>query len=207
MERLKKNKLILFDWGGIVENHNGENGTFALWKKFLSNIGLNNLNDLGEYSLSEKKCMNDLEIIYNDLKNKYGLKITFQNFIDEYINTLKDVDYFKDVSEYEKSLKDECFIGILSNLCILDYERIEKQLNLKEYDYVFLSYELGIKKPNREIYKYVINHVPFDKENILFLDDVSKNVESAIAEGIKAKQVNGSDLNYIKSCVNEFLNE
>ena len=203
----KKNKLILFDWGGIVENHEGENGTFAAWIHFLRKIGIQDLNDLGEYSISDKKTLKDMENVYLDLKQRFNLQVSFQEFLSEYRNTLRDVDYFKDVSEYEKSLKDKCFIGVLSNLCIMDKERIDKQLNLDEYDYVFLSYELGMIKPNNEIYEYVINHVPFEKENILFLDDAIENIDVALNVGIKAKQVNGYDLDYIKSCVNEFLNE
>lgn len=64
-----------------------------------------------------------------------------------------------------------------------------------------------MRKPNKEIYEYVINYVPFEKENILFLDDAIKNIDAALNIGIKAKQINGYDLDYIKSCVNEFLNE
>lgn len=203
----KKNKLILFDWGGIVENHEGEAGTFVAWVRFLRKVGISDLNDLGEYSISDKKNLKDMENVYLDLKQRFNLQVSFQEFLSEYKNTFRDIDYFKDVSEYEKSLKDKCFIGILSNLCIMDKERIDKQLNLDEYDYVFLSYELGMRKPNKEIYKYVINHVPFEKENILFLDDAIKNIDAALNVGIKAKQVNGYDLDYIKSCVNEFLNE
>lgn len=203
----KKNKLILFDWGGIVENHEGKNGTFAAWIQFLRKIGIQDLNDLGDYSISNKKTLKDMENVYLDLKQRFNLQVSFQEFLSEYRNTLIDVDYFKDVSEYEKSLKDKCFIGVLSNLCIMDKERIDKQLNLDEYDYVFLSYELGMIKPNKEIYEYVINHVPFKKENILFLDDAIENIDMALNVGIKARQVNGYDLDYIKSCVNEFLNE
>ena len=170
-------------------------------------IGINDLNDLREYSLSDKKYLSDIEFVYDDLKSKYNLSVSFQEFIDEYQKSFNDIYYFKDVSEYEKSLKNECYIGVLSNLGILDKERINSQLNLKEYDYVFLSFELGVKKPNKEIYKYVIDKVPFEKENILFLDDDIKNINAAIMEGMKAKQVFGKDLDYIKCCVNEFLNE
>lgn len=193
--------------GGVVENHEGENGAPASWVRFLRNIGINDLNDLREYSLSDKKYLSDIEFVYDDLKSKYNLSVSFQEFIDEYQKSFNDIYYFKDVSEYEKSLKNECYIGVLSNLGILDKERIDNQLNLKEYDYVFLSFELGIKKPNKEIYKYVIDKVPFEKENILFLDDDIKNINAAIMEGMKAKQVFGKDLDYIKCCVNEFLNE
>ena len=112
----KKNKLILFDWGGIVENHEGKNGTFAAWIQFLRKIEIQDLNDLGDYSISDKKTLKDMENVYLDLKQRFNLQVSFQEFLSEYRNTLIDVDYFKDVSEYEKSLKDKCFIGILSNL-------------------------------------------------------------------------------------------
>ena len=121
----KKNKLILFDWGGIVENHEGEKGTFAAWIHFLRKIGIQDLNDLDDYSISDKKTLKDMENVYLDLKQRFNLQVSFQEFLSEYRNTLRDVDYFKDVSEYEKSLKDKCFIGVLSNLCIMDKERID----------------------------------------------------------------------------------
>ena len=90
---------------------------------------------------------------------------------------------------------------------MLDKSRIDKQLNLSEYDYVFLSFEIGEVKPNKEIYEYVLNNVPFKGCDILFLDDAEPNINAALSLGINACLVKGEDLDNIKLCVNKFLDE
>ena len=90
---------------------------------------------------------------------------------------------------------------------MLDKSRIDKQLNLSEYDYVFLSFEIGEVKPNKKIYEYVLNNVPFKGCDILFLDDAEPNINAALSLGINACLVKGEDLDNIKLCVNKFLDE
>lgn len=204
---MKKNKLVLFDWGGIVEKHAGKNGMYQQFDGFLRELGLLGKTDLGEYSLSSKASIEDIKFVFKDLSHRFNLTITFEEFLNTYYKYYDKVEYFKDVSEFEKSLKDKCFIGILSNLSVLDKSRIDKQLNLSEYDYVFLSFEIGEVKPNKEIYEYVLNNVPFKGSDILFLDDAESNINAALSLGINACLVKGEDLDNIKLCVNKFLDE
>lgn len=204
---MKKNKLVLFDWGGIVEKHAGKKGMYQQLDGFLSELGLLGKTDLGEYSLSSRTSIKDIEFVFKDLCSRFNLTITFEEFLNTYYKYYDKVEYFKDVSEFEKSLKDSCFIGILSNLSVLDKSRIDKQLNLSEYDYVFLSFEIGEVKPNKKIYEYVLNNVPFKGCDILFLDDAEPNINAALSLGINACLVKGEDLDNIKLCVNKFLDE
>ena len=79
-------------------------------------------------------------VIFIDLRDRSGIvQLAFDENTDKEI--FDKVDYYKDVVEFEKSLKNKCYIGILSNLNIYDKDRIDKQLGLKDYDYVFLSFE------------------------------------------------------------------
>ncbi len=54
------------------------------------------------------------------------------------------------------------------------------------FDAVFYSHEIGFKKPEVEAYNYVIDHIPDDKNNMLFVDDLSENVSAARRAGIHA---------------------
>lgn len=204
---MKKNKLVLFDWGGIVEKHAGRNGMYEQFNGFLSELGLLGKTDLKEYSLGKIGSLEKIELVFKELCHRFNLDITFEEFLKTYYKYFDNIDYFKDVSMYEKSLKDKCYIGVLSNISVLDKSRIDKQLNLKEYDYVFLSFEIEEVKPNKEIYEYVLNNVPFKDSDILFLDDVQENINAALSLGINACLVKGEDLDNIKSCVNRFLDE
>ncbi|WP_435355619.1 HAD family hydrolase [Emticicia sp. SJ17W-69] len=53
------------------------------------------------------------------------------------------------------------------------------------FDQLFLSYEMGMWKPDAEIYHYVLKKLKLQPHEVLFLDDNQKNIESANAIGIQ----------------------
>jgi len=58
----------------------------------------------------------------------------------------------------------------------------------KDYDLffpVFLSYELGMSKPDKEIYEHVIKVMGVKFEECIFIDDKEINLETAKALGMK----------------------
>ena len=129
------------------------------------------------------------------MKRKYDLDYFFNK-----------IEYYKDVRDYEVSLKNRCYIGVLSNLMIIDKKRIDKQLGLDNYDYLFLSFEYGMKKPDMEFYEAIQESLPFNKEDILFIDDKERNVEAAKKFGWNAYVLTGLQLDKIKEVCEEFLN-
>ena len=204
---MKKNKLILFDWGNIVED--GSSFKQA-WYDIFSACGYDGADTrkrIQEYELSAIKTMEEFEKIYQKIKESFNLETSFDDFVKQYYLHVTDIKYYPEVAEYEKSLKDKCYIGILSNLCILDKERIDKQLGLSNYDYVFLSFEIGLKKPNIEIFKYVLDNVPFKPEDILFIDDKEINNEVAASLGIKTFKTTGLELDKIKEVCESFIED
>lgn len=53
---------------------------------------------------------------------------------------------------------------------------------------LFLSYEIGSRKPNTGIYSHMLENLGVKGEQCLFLDDLIRNVEAARAAGIHALQ-------------------
>lgn len=207
---MKKNKLIIFDWGEIVESHYENFGTSQAFNELFKVLGYKNedidiFKSLHKYKLSSISSMKKLEETYNEIKKEFDLEKDFAAFVDNYIKIMDKIYYYKDVVEFEHSLKDKCYIGILSNLVILDEERINKQLNLSMYDYVFLSYKFGLKKPNKDIYEEVMKNIEFKPEEILFIDDSEKNIETAKSMGWNTLIATGKELNKIKEKCYEFL--
>ena len=207
---MKKNKLIIFDWGEIVESHYENFGTSQAFNELFKVLGYKNedidiFKSLHKYKLSSISSMEELEETYNEIKKEFDLEKDFAAFVDNYIKIMDKIYYYKDVVEFEHSLKDKCYIGILSNLVILDEERINKQLNLSMYDYVFLSYKFGLKKPNKDIYEEVMKNIEFKPEEILFIDDSEKNIETAKSMGWNTLIATGKELNKIKEKCYEFL--
>jgi HAD superfamily hydrolase (TIGR01509 family) len=160
---------------------------------------------LSKYKLSSIPTIADFEDVYNQIANEYKFKTTYLEFIKLYKEIFDKIDYFKDVSAYEKSLKDKCYIGILSNLTVFDKERLNKQVDLSKYDYVFLSFEMNCKKPSREIYEKVIKKIPFNSEDILFIDDRQDNIDMAKKFGWNTLKATGLELEKIKDCCENFI--
>jgi putative hydrolase of the HAD superfamily len=78
--------------------------------------------------------------------------------------------------------------GILSNLPRPLGERLrEVDGFLKHFDHITFSYELGMVKPQREIYVDAVRGLGVDPQHALFLDDREENVEGARQAGLLAE--------------------
>ena len=115
-----KNKLILFDWGNVVESHNTGYSCKDAWQDLFRIYGYQGdkqiFNNMEKYHLSDVSNIKDYEKEYEEFAKEFSLHTSFKEFENLYYEVFDKVDYYKDVVEYEKSLKDKCYIGILSNL-------------------------------------------------------------------------------------------
>jgi len=83
-------------------------------------------------------------------------------------------------------------IGCLSNTNVLHWEHQVAQWSiLDEFDFRFLSFELGLVKPDAELFEEVSDRLPVGPERVLFLDDNSLNTEAARSSGFPAEHVRG----------------
>jgi putative hydrolase of the HAD superfamily len=61
------------------------------------------------------------------------------------------------------------------------------------FEYRFLSFELGLVKPDRAIFETVAASMAVAPDHVLFLDDNALNAESAASFGFHARHVRGVD--------------
>lgn len=202
-------KLVLFDWGNIVESFTTGYSNYDAWNDLLYLCGYKGnemvVHRLSQYNLTCIKNTYEFEKTYETIKKDFGLDKTYKDFTKLYKKTFDKIDYYKEVAEYEVSLREICSIGIFSNLTIFDKERLDRQVNLSKYDFAFLSFEIGLRKPDIEIFKIVQSKLPFEAQNILFIDDVKDNIESALSMGWNTLQATGLELGKIKQKCEEFL--
>lgn len=214
-----KEKLVIFDWGGIVESHrsdeyNVDRAKVALIKRFNPNIDESTIiqkmqdcyiTDMGVH-LGATNDISEVQNWVNRLKNEFNFECNFEDFCRAYYEEYEKIYYYEDVVQFIHSLKDKCKIGILSNLCYLDKRRIDMQMNLSKFDYVWLSFELECRKPNDKIYELVEGSLDMSNADILFIDDCSANLEIPKKRGWNTYNGFGYQLDDIKKYVNEFLN-
>ena len=140
-----KKKLILFDWGNIVDSHTTGYTCYDAYNDLFNECGYKGeetiYNVLGKYNLSCIKTNEEFSKTYKLMAKEFNLNKSYDEFVKIYKRVFSRIDYYKKVADYEISLKDKCYIGILSDLNIFDKERLDKQVNLPLYDYVFLINE------------------------------------------------------------------
>ena len=97
-----------------------------------------------------------------------------------------------------KRLAKKYQLFILSNTNHIHFKRVEKMIiyatgvDIIEDELIecaFLSYEMGMVKPDKEIYQQMMDEAMILPRNTLFLDDMLPNLETAEKLGIRTKQI------------------
>jgi glucose-1-phosphatase len=83
-------------------------------------------------------------------------------------------------------------VAVLSNTNRVHWEAGAAQWPLLQmFDRAFLSFEIGMVKPDPEIFEHVVAALEIDADRVLFLDDNQLNVDQARASGLRAERVVG----------------
>lgn len=195
-------KYFVFDLGGVLSVPMVSKKLYGQikWKVSYDEF-LDKFNNSAE-SIKVHKGEISTKEFFEYLKRYMNDNITLEEFKNIYVN---NNEFFNDTIETIKKLKNLGYkVYLLSNLKEIDYEKFIKHFDVSIFDEMFLSFKLGMLKPNNDIYQYVINKLNTKPENIYFFDDNKENVDGAIRNGINAYQVAGET---VKKVVEGILNQ
>ena len=97
---------------------------------------------------------------------------------------------------------------LLSNTNELHMDCVKEQMGTERFnrfknafDVFYLSYEMGMRKPDAEIFNFVLEENQLTPEETCFVDDVKENTDSAASLGIHTwnLQVGKEDITQLKS--------
>ncbi len=189
-------KNIIFDLGGVVLDIDYQK-TLDEFKK----LGVHNLEDTFTLS-SQVELFNQLdcglispEDFRNELRNHLNKNLS-DSEIDNAWNALL-LEWNPERIKLLENLRNDYRIYLLSNTNIIHSKIYNEQLmslsggkNLKNYfDKVYYSYEVGLRKPNPEIFKIVLDENGLSSENTLFIDDTLEHIESARKIGLMSYHI------------------
>ncbi|HUC78839.1 MAG TPA: HAD family phosphatase [Candidatus Saccharimonadales bacterium] len=107
--------------------------------------------------------------------------------IKNYFESIAGIN--SDVVNIIKDLYGFYHIALLSNSPSELIRKIIKENDLEKYfDEIVVSSEVGMVKPNKEIFEFIIDRLAIDSSEILFIDDNKLYVEAAEKAGIKSIQ-------------------
>ena len=126
------------------------------------------------------------EDFYHQVKQMLGLELSYDSFApiwnDIFFLSAKNRSVFGLVNALRANYK----VAMLSNINILHYEYLKNNFPVfGVFDKLFLSFQLGLIKPDKEIYNLVIRELGASPQEIFYTDDRPELVQSAKSLGIR----------------------
>jgi HAD superfamily hydrolase (TIGR01549 family) len=185
---MSKISAIIFDLGGVILDLDQGKTIRAF-----SRAGL----DLDQMNMNSS-IFNDFETgRISAVDFRQGIKTAMKGSmgdaeIDEAWNAmLLDTTHerFEMIAELKKKFK----VYLLSNTNSIHIDAFRKYIEtfsgLKAWDALFdkqfLSYEIGLRKPDKKMYEYIVKDIGQDAHKCLFIDDSIINIRGAAASGLR----------------------
>lgn len=194
---LKGIKNIIFDLGGVLLNLD-----FNKTKSAFINLGLKDFDEYytkakqsGLFDLFETGSISELEFC-SHLKSINKMDVSDDKIIEAWNAML--LNFPTSRKELLLLLKNQFAIVLLSNTNETHIRAftdiIQQDIGVESlsplFNEVYYSNEIGLRKPNRNIFEYVLAQNNFIASETLFLDDSIQHIEGAREVGIQAYHIN-----------------
>ena len=110
---------------------------------------------------------------------------------NELLGTLTDQNLFL------KKIKQRYTLCLVSNTNITHIKTIKKDSGpflwnnfIRQFEALFLSYEIGYRKPNPAYFNHALKQLNINPNAVLFIDDSDENIEAANKLGFKTLKFN-----------------
>ncbi|MGY0392092.1 HAD family hydrolase [Bizionia sp. KMM 8389] len=184
-------KTLIFDFGdvfinldkvGALANALSLFGTDTIDEEF---VAINCLYEQGLIDTNEF-----LEFYLENFPN-----ITKDELIDLWNCLLKDFPAHRLTFLKELAASKKYQLILLSNTNELHIDWIKAEVPFyeefkKQFDVFYLSHEIGLRKPNADIFNFVLNSNNLEATECFFIDDTTENTEAAKQLGIHTWNIN-----------------
>ncbi|MFV8345004.1 HAD family hydrolase [Flavobacterium sp. ZB4P13] len=176
---------IIFDFGDIFINLDKE----APIVEF-SKLGLKEwTEDLDQLNLSfEKGKISELQFIEGF--QKHMPKASIDEIRNAWNTILLDFPLYR--LEFLQMLSQKYRLFLLSNTDAIHIDRFQHKAGITFYrefyqcfERVYFSFELGMRKPEAEIFNYLVKQHELTPKRTLFIDDKKENTDAALALGFQ----------------------
>ncbi|MEF9951939.1 MAG: YjjG family noncanonical pyrimidine nucleotidase [Clostridium sp.] len=125
---------------------------------------------------------------FNRLSHKLNMDFDPQEFAASYMKHLSYGSFlYEGAIELVKDLSKKYKLSIITNgLTLVQERRIKGSEIAKYFDDIVISEEIGISKPNAEIFEYALNNLSFsDKSKVLMIgDSLSSDIKGGANFGV-----------------------
>ena len=189
---MQNTDAIIFDLGGVILNID-----YNLTRKAFEKAGIRNFHDMYSQANADD-LFSDLEMgkisevnFYKEIKNRSGIDLPDKEITAAWNAML--LDFREESIRFLDSLKSKYKLFLLSNTNHIHLPELTKIYHNKKrdkpfagyFDKVYYSCEIGLRKPNADIYEVVLKENNLISGNTLFVDDSAQNIEAADVLGMQ----------------------
>jgi FMN phosphatase YigB (HAD superfamily) len=182
---------VVFDLGGVLVELGGvrdfgdmigEPDDEQVWAQWLTNTWVRDY----------ERGLCSSETFASGMVEQFDLETSAEEFIERFRAWPRGL--FAGAYGLVEDLSSSVRVACLSNTNEVHWSRQADALRLAElFPTRFLSHELGLIKPDREIYDHVAERLDISASSILFFDDNQLNVDAARAAGWQAVRIQGPE--------------
>lgn len=133
---------------------------------------------LGSGKIDEKEFWQRISKKYRTRPVSLDENLLGKTFIETLENNEELLEYIKSMGQ--KGIK----LAVLSNTIEPHAKPVRESGIFEPFDYVFLSHEVGLRKPDPAIYEHAIEIMGINPARAVYVDDDAENVEAAKALGM-----------------------
>jgi len=193
-------KNIIFDLGGVIMNLDVPRTIKAFEKIGITDI----VNDTGHHYKNP---------VFYDFETG---KISESEFVEELANmsanSVSDIqireawnamilDIPRERIKFLLDIKKKYKIYLLSNTNSIHQEKFLREVNKANnfsfselFEKAYYSHEIGIRKPNEEVFHFVLKDSKLNADKTLFVDDSLQNINSAQKTGLQTFHIKNYNL-------------
>ncbi|RIV42038.1 HAD family hydrolase [Flagellimonas pelagia] len=196
-------KNIILDFGDVLINLDKPATARAMLPYGFSGITppLDQLfKDYEKGLLASSEFLDEVSFHFPDANREYLIQAWNAILLDFPEERLQFLERLSSGNQYK--------LFLLSNTNDLHMESVRQQIGMERYnrfknsfDVFYLSYEMGMRKPDEEIFQFVLDQNHLMAEETFFVDDVSENTDAAARLGIHVwnLHVGQEDITQLKS--------
>mgnify|MGYP000956912025 FL=1 len=187
-------KAVIFDMGGVFIR----TPDLSARKKMAEKLGMNvqKLNDLFFKSPiaieAEKGLVTREKLLQYTLQQLGGSQPDVEAFVAELCSRDEED---QELVQLVRSLKPHYKLALLSNAFEGTRQWMQERFTfLHLFEISIFSYEVGMRKPDEQIYRLVLDKLQVEPQQALFVDDFKENIEGAQRLGIQTVWYHSRDV-------------
>jgi len=185
-------KYLLTDMGGVLINLHWEENAKKIFNKKMNidelHLFWTTSKSLSAYDKGEIKFS---ELIEN-LKNEYSINLSREEIVKYWLKIAGQPK--KNLNTVINKIKERFTLALLSNTNEAHITSLKENYDfLEKFDNLFLSYEIGLLKPDPEFFLHAVKFYNASPKDFIYFDDIISNVEAANSIGMHAYQVFSPD--------------